>query len=400
MAVNRSLSFIKNKKLRAGIERDLNELKICARQGALKASMIMGGSITEAALLDLLSRGKRKVKALAVFKQRHPKRKVNSLEELSLADLLQISVDLNLLPGDVVNPCYIIKDWRNLIHPGRELVGKGSIDIDRAKMAELSTRLVLKELGKASLREESYGAEQVIGAIFNDENVDSICEHLVDGLSSKERNKLLLIIPQVFISEHPTIDLRVEESLVNYFRSLRLKCSKKSRAQVLERLCEYIRQGDSDVVKSYTWHFLNAIDLQYISEEKQLLIFDYFFNWLKRVMREEDNFAKEREVLPFLEKFSPFVPIARRSEFYEVMLELVLNREYTNRTIPQDIIISAAETPMGAEARFVIERMKKEIASYVGKTRIKEAISRWEKQLRRLDALVDLMDLMGEDIPF
>ena len=52
--VEGSLDFVLDSGLRKSLESDAKELDACFRAGAWKATMVLGGSIVEALLLDLL----------------------------------------------------------------------------------------------------------------------------------------------------------------------------------------------------------------------------------------------------------------------------------------------------------------------------------------------------------
>jgi integrase/recombinase XerD len=121
VAIN--LEFIKDADLLEVIRRDIDELNIVLSQGlekAVKTCMVLCGSIAETMLLDSLFQ--REAEALSHI-PKLTKKISNNLADWDLYDMVSIATHLDppLLPEDAISGASQLRQWRNFIHPGREL---------------------------------------------------------------------------------------------------------------------------------------------------------------------------------------------------------------------------------------------------------------------------------------
>lgn len=118
----REFTFLKDAILRQIIERDYSELKtILFPSGAWKSTVVLSGSILEAILYDSLTRDSGTlVKAKASKKA--PKNKSLEDGKWRLVDLIEVSIDIGLLPknrADTIDQ--VLRDYRNFVHPKKEV---------------------------------------------------------------------------------------------------------------------------------------------------------------------------------------------------------------------------------------------------------------------------------------
>lgn len=137
---NRDFKFVTDADLRRIINRDYIELKqIVFPSGAWKSTVILAGSILEAILLDQLTCIKNKAKATASTVA--PRNKNGGLKRIDkgqwgLASLIEVSVDIRLLTADRGQSVdQVIRDYRNFVHPRKEIRSKHSCSEAEAMMA-------------------------------------------------------------------------------------------------------------------------------------------------------------------------------------------------------------------------------------------------------------------------
>jgi hypothetical protein len=133
------LSFVNDSNLRSFAEVIAGEACRCFDVGAFNASAVMAGSATEAALLDLLLPKKAEILAAKWSDKK-------KLEEWRLADLIKAAQKLQLLGDATGSLTQLIRKHRNLIHPGRALMQKTTIERGEAEIALGILRLICKEL--------------------------------------------------------------------------------------------------------------------------------------------------------------------------------------------------------------------------------------------------------------
>ena len=121
--LNLDLSFISSSDLRKILKRDIAELNVAISQGYNKTSktcMVLAGSIVEALLLDVLKKNETAAKSVA---SQLPNKPNSNLDKWVLSDMVSVGMAMSppLLPADAESGASQLRQWRNLIHPGREL---------------------------------------------------------------------------------------------------------------------------------------------------------------------------------------------------------------------------------------------------------------------------------------
>jgi hypothetical protein len=121
-AVDR-LAFVSEPALKAGLSRDLAAADSALDRGEWKSATVLAGSVVEALLLDVLLRCRALDEAgfLAAEKQHAGKFQGKPLEDWDLHHLTATATALNVVTKDTATACGLMKNFRNLIHPGRGL---------------------------------------------------------------------------------------------------------------------------------------------------------------------------------------------------------------------------------------------------------------------------------------
>jgi hypothetical protein len=141
------LRFVRDPRLRKSIARDVESLDVLIRDQQWKAATVMGGAVVEALLLDRLLSGRNAARAKAVedahvragaaTRRRHGDMhwKTQPFDRWDLWKLIAVAWELKLIDDTVVHVCEGVRDFRNLIHAGRERA-KAPCDKGTAKAAE------------------------------------------------------------------------------------------------------------------------------------------------------------------------------------------------------------------------------------------------------------------------
>jgi hypothetical protein len=151
--VVRSFDFIQNPDLKIIVERDYRELSlILFPSGAWKSTVVMAGSILEAILHDRLTAGTATLNQ-ALAATHAPKKKDLTKGEWKLHDLIEVAVELNLLPTDRASAIDIIlRDYRNFVHPMKEVRGVHPCTEAEALMAKGALDSVCNHLTDSAAR--------------------------------------------------------------------------------------------------------------------------------------------------------------------------------------------------------------------------------------------------------
>jgi hypothetical protein len=150
-ALDQIVGLIQSTEFQPIVARDLLELKIAIREGLAKCTLLLGGSILETLLIDILDRN-RAIAASFLKKRRFP-------EEASLPDLISIASDPALLdsPRHLLTPTSValakaLTDHRDLIHPHAEARGTIRVDQTTAQSIVHLLALVVRDLAEAQTR--------------------------------------------------------------------------------------------------------------------------------------------------------------------------------------------------------------------------------------------------------
>lgn len=144
--------LLKDDGIRDIVVRDLAELKVAVGAGLAKCGVLLGGSILEGVLIDVLDRNCTLASSYMKKQRRFP-------DDASLLDLIAIAGDAALLdaPRHLLTPTSValakaVTDHRDLIHPHAEARGRILVDEATARAVLHLLNLVVRDLVAAKAR--------------------------------------------------------------------------------------------------------------------------------------------------------------------------------------------------------------------------------------------------------
>lgn len=111
------------------IERDYLEIQRAFVAKCWKSVIILSGGAIEAILTDVLMANERSAKSASKAPNKPDIRKWD------LADLINVSVELEFVEVGVDKLSHSVREYRNLIHPGNELRSQLTFDEEEAKIS-------------------------------------------------------------------------------------------------------------------------------------------------------------------------------------------------------------------------------------------------------------------------
>jgi hypothetical protein len=112
---SKSFPFIQDSKIREIVERDYVESQRAFVSQCWKSTIVLAGGMIEATLTDLLLANAAK----AMSARNAPKKP--DITKWDLADIIEVAVELSLVPPAVSKLSHPIREYRNLVHPGNEI---------------------------------------------------------------------------------------------------------------------------------------------------------------------------------------------------------------------------------------------------------------------------------------
>lgn len=135
-------AFINDPQLGAMLQRDYLEIQRSIIVENWKSVLILSGGLIETMLLDVLN-GR---SALAVSSTKAPSKNPQDINRWSLNNLIEVSIDINLVPKLVGTLSHSVREYRNLIHPGVELRSGLKVEPEEAEIAVQVVKLIVREL--------------------------------------------------------------------------------------------------------------------------------------------------------------------------------------------------------------------------------------------------------------
>jgi hypothetical protein len=215
------LKFISDEQLRSLVERDKRELDNCLKNNLCKSTLLLAGSIIEAILVDFFLAFPR------------PGSSPERILGANLANLIDWAEQDGLITVRTKELSTVIRNYRNLIHPGREYRLQERVDIHVATVAANLLEIVIQEVAENYAKRLGYTAEQAISKVRVDPSCASIFQHMIDKMVISERVKLFRSIPDAcgvdddvvsvtdsFVKLHDLLKVNIPQEVV------RIECAK------------------------------------------------------------------------------------------------------------------------------------------------------------------------------
>jgi len=266
--------FITDDRFRASLIADYAEFQTSVSGEAWKASLVLAGSIVEALLVDHL--------IAAEYQTRSGRDPL----KMHLAELIAACEKDKVLSANTTALSIVIKNYRNLIHPGRSVRLGESTSKSAAIVAGELLQMIVEEV--SANRSAKYGltADQIVKKLERDESAMSIHKHLLKDVAGFEIERLLMkVIPKRYFELDsamgefgPEPDVIRQERLATCFRSAFDLATDETKKKVTARFVSVLKEEDQRIVLAYEEAFFRASDLQYIGRPDAKLVKDHLLS--------------------------------------------------------------------------------------------------------------------------
>jgi len=292
--------FIADEQIRATIERDKKELDNCLEHQLYKSALILAGSIIEAILVDYF----------LVF----PRQNFTNEQILraTLSDLIDWAAEDDLITKQTKELSTVIREYRNLIHPGKEYRLKERVDVYTANVASNLLEIIAREISENYAKKLGYTAEQAIHKVQLDPTSTAIFPHIIKKMSPTEREKLFKRIPIICISGEVT------DTTINSLMELHQALKKHIRQDTwsMEVLCayDYVHNNKQKDALFYLRFFSGDLDLLESDQKDSVMVYllnifetgdeeclSYLYDW--QIFRPMSKFFNDEEEQKRLRKY-------------------------------------------------------------------------------------------------
>lgn len=136
----RDFTFVHEVDLRKVIERDYLEIQRAFISKCWKSVIILSGGAIEAILMDLLLENEIAAKSTPKAPNKP------DIKTWSLANLIDVTVELELVGSGVEKLSHPVREYRNLVHPGNEIRTGLEFDEEEARIALEVLHIVHRDL--------------------------------------------------------------------------------------------------------------------------------------------------------------------------------------------------------------------------------------------------------------
>lgn len=287
-----NFDFISDQKFRELLIRDYQELKNCIEAKSIKSIMVLSGSIIEAVLTEY-------------FIQFPPNGKTESqILNSTLNNLIEWATQEDVISEKEKNLAGVVKDYRNLIHPGREIRKGEKFDFNSAKISESVLNIIVQSVKSVYLEKYGYSADEVFEKLKQDWHFQSIYEKVILKLNQNERAKLLgylidfdkwekskwdCFIQEGSVEEHPIYEL---EDVKPFILKLKPLVSSDLIKSNLAKMIKEIETGES--INAYSLYHLFHENLDLLTDDEQELVIIYMLNIYTTVLDENQKVIADK----------------------------------------------------------------------------------------------------------
>jgi hypothetical protein len=287
-----NFDFISDKKFRELLIRDFQELKNCIESKSVKSVLVLSGSIIEAVLTEF-------------FIQFPPNGKTEQqILSSTLNNLIDWAAQEGVISEKEKNLASVVKDYRNLIHPGREIRKGEKFDFDSAKISESVLNIIIDSVKSVYLEKYGYSAEEVFEKLKKDWHFQSIYDKVILKINQNERGKLLAYLIdfdrwekskwECFMEDGPILEYETYnlEDVKPFILQLKPLVSSDLIKSNLAKMIKEIETGES--LKAYSLFHLFHENLDFLIEDEQELVVIYMLNIYSTVLEENKNVIADK----------------------------------------------------------------------------------------------------------
>lgn len=271
MAVRIEFDFITDQELRASLAKDYEEMQVCTANEAWKAVYVLAGSLVEAILVEHLTG------VGAATGTGDPL-------VMGLGELIDTAKKSGAISNKTALVSNALKEYRNLIHPGRLKRLGETVDEDGATVAQALVAMVVRDVAATQQKEHGLTAEQIVKKFETDASALGIADHLLGDASESEFERLLTaVLPQRYfeVAEEQEPDERLLESQGRLFRTAFTVAPTTVKEAVMKRHVEVIRKEAGPRVEVYEEEFFRGHNLEHVSGDHRRLLVDHVLSRLE-----------------------------------------------------------------------------------------------------------------------
>ncbi|UYQ92195.1 hypothetical protein MKQ68_19085 [Chitinophaga horti] len=287
-----TFDFVADNQFRELLQRDYKELKACQSVGAAKSVLVLAGSIVEALIIEYF---------LQFLPEGFSAARIN---RLSFEDLLNLAETQNLLTKRQKNLAWVIKDYRNLVHPGKEVRKAEKFSMEDAEISISLVGIVTNAIEDKYSATYGYKANEILNKLRMDWQYRSVFSKVAMKMNQTERIKLLdklvleddyqksfwdPFLPEGYIPQKDTVRIEASKEFVQVVKRL---VPNETVMQHLRQMLHEIEAGEQ--VKAFVRFNLFHEELNYLHPDEIEIVVVYIFSLFKNLLLDVNVLAEEQ----------------------------------------------------------------------------------------------------------
>ncbi len=264
--MNQDFAFIQDHKFKRILIRDYVEMNNCIEAKAYKSVIVLSGSIIEALLLEFLTNNP---------PDGYTK---NKIDKLRFFELIDLSETIDLISTTTKDLSSVIREYRNFIHPSKELRSESEINEDKAIIASRLVNMVIGNVKENHPKLYGNKAEDVFTKLHTDAHSRKILNFLLNKMNQNEIDLLY----QKFISyyiNNDNVDYSDRDFVHFGIEKLETFVSDNTIKSYVLKIEPEITNGSKVQAEKLFELFGDKLDLYY-SEESKNTILVYLYSCL------------------------------------------------------------------------------------------------------------------------
>lgn len=244
-----------------GLEADYREMRKALAHGMWKTVHVLAGSILEAVLCDfLISTGYQDKKGL-------------NPTTLELRKIIDACFEEGALSSKSKNLASAVREYRNLIHPGRSIRLQEEVSPGSAKAVDGVLEIAIADVTKKKAAIYGYTAEQIIAKLQSDPAATRLLNRLLDGVRPYELERLLMsVIPQRYEADAVQPVPQVKTALLSIFHLAFDLAPEETKSKVAEFGARIVREKSEATVNEYQDDFFRVSHLHLLSDKERQIV--------------------------------------------------------------------------------------------------------------------------------
>lgn len=283
--------FVNDETFQIILERDYEEVQKCLETKSSKSILVLSGSIVEALLsdyfIDNLPFGQTQATILSA----------------TLFELLDFAEAARIITKSEKNLATVIKEYRNLIHPGREVRKNEQFDFETAQLAFQILNLLIRKIQRKYIEKYVYTSEGILNSLNEDWNYNSIYSTVITKLSNLEKNNLIATFIEIenkkkskfihykgkfeYTKKYPEV-----YDIKHYVSQLKPILKEETIKSYLKELVISVTSGNK--LQALSLYNLFHEELHILSEEEQLMVATYMFSLLSETLENYRELAADK----------------------------------------------------------------------------------------------------------